>query len=453
MIEAENVYIGFGKAAKTLAFKQANRGESVVVIEESDQMYGGTCINIACIPSKFLYEMSTKPKVGGSEGDNYKTAVLNKKATIAKLRNSNLHKLVDQPTIKLLNARASFSDAHTLDIVYGNGQTDQVVGQRIFINTGAHPNIPDINGLSNDPHLVTSTELLDQERLPKSLVIIGGGFIGMEFATTFSQFGSQVTIINRHDSLVANFDEDVAQVIQQNFDQLGVRVLNGTQVTNVIDNGAYSTLSINSVNGAEQLVADTILVATGRSANIDGLSLEKAGISFNNRGVIVDKQLKTNVDGVWAMGDVRGGPQFTYISLDDYRIVFNQLYGDASKTTDEQELVPHTVFLNPPLSQIGLSEREAKRLGVSYRIGKVPVAGMPKAHILGNTSGFYKVLVGKDDKIIGATLLAPEAHEVINIISLAMHARLPYQYLRDQIYAHPTMAEGLNDAFEMINPV
>lgn len=449
MIEAKNVFIGFGKAAKTLAFKQAQKGESVVVIEKSDMMYGGTCINIACIPSKYLYEASKKPKVGDDK-DNYQTAILSKSATIAKLRHSNLHKLSDQASVKILNASASFVDKNTLDIKYANGTTDQVKGERIFINTGATPIIPDIEGLKGDPHMVTSTELLDQKRMPSNLAIIGGGFIGMEFATTYGQFGSKVTVIDNHEKFMANMDEDVATSVKNSFNELGVEFVQGAKVTKVTNLGDQSQIDL-SVNGdTVSIYADTILVSTGRRANVDGLNLDKAGVEYNQRGVVVNDTLQTNQPNIWAMGDVRGGEQFTFISLDDYRVVYSQLYGDKSKNLAEQANTPHTVFLNPPLSQIGIDEKTAKAEGIEYRVAKVPVAGMPKAHILGMPVGFYKALVGKDNQILGATILAPEAQEVINIISLAMHAHLPYQYLRDQIYAHPTMAEGLNDLFEGI---
>lgn len=449
MIKAKNVYIGFGKAAKTLAFRQAQRGESVVVIEESDQMYGGTCINIACIPSKLLYELSDKPQVGGLK-DNYKMAITKKRSVIGKLRYSNFHKLADQKTVKVLNGSASFIDQHTLNVKYLNGATEEVVGERIFINTGATSTIPDIPGLKESSRTVTSTDLLDQDHFPQSLAIIGGGYIGMEFATTYSQFGSKVTMINRNAEFMRGMDQDVSQAVKQNFDKAGIEVLQSAEVIRVQDQGSHAVLTVASDGSESQIMVDTILVATGRKPNIQGLNLEQAGIRYTEAGVAVDDHLRTNVQNIWAMGDVRGGAQFTFLSLDDYRIVYNQLYASGTKTTEEQVIIPKTIFLMPPLSQIGMSEREALDKKIEYRTGKVAVAGMPKAHILGHPNGFYKVLIDKEDHILGATIYAPEAHEIINIISLAMHANLPYQMLRDQIYSHPTMAEGLNDLFETI---
>lgn len=227
-------------------------------------------------------------------------------------------------------------------------------------------------------------------------------------------------------------------------------MLQSAEVVQVQDQGSRAVLTVASNGRESQITVDTILVATGRKPNIQGLNLDQAGVNYSEAGITVDDHLKTNVQNIWAMGDVRGGAQFTFLSLDDYRIVYNQLYAGGTKTTKEQVIVPKTIFLMPPLSQIGMSEKEALDKKIEYRTGKVAVAGMPKAHILGHPNGFYKVLVDKEDHILGATIYAPEAHEIINIISLAMHANLPYQMLRDQIYSHPTMAEGLNDLFETI---
>ena len=449
MIKAKNVFIGFGKAAKTLAFQMAKKGESVVVIEQSDQMYGGTCINIACIPSKFLYELSSKPKLGSLK-DNFHNAMMKKRGLIGKLRYSNFHKLSDLNDVKVLNGKASFIDKNTLKVNYKNGTSDTVEGERIFINTGATAFVPDIPGLKDSPRMVTSTEMLDLDNLPKELVIIGGGFIGMEFATTFTNFGSHVTIIEKMPKFMGKSDPEVREAVLDNFNEQGIDILENADVTKVVDQGTHSDVHV-VIDGKEKVLpANTILVSIGRRPNVGGLDLEKAGVDYSPRGVKVDDHLKTNVDNIWAMGDVRGGAQFTFISLDDYRIVYNSIYGDAHKSLQEQDVVPHTVFLTPVLSEIGMTEEQAQAEHIHYRKAKVSTMGMPKAHILGHPKGFFKALVGDDDRILGATIYAPDAQEVINIISLAMHANLPYQMLRDQIYAHPSMSEGLNSLFGAI---
>lgn len=449
MREAKNVFIGFGKAAKTLAFKLAQAGESVVMIEGSDQMYGGTCINIACIPSKLLYTLSMAPVVG-TKTRNYQQAVLNKRSVIGGLRTKNLHKIADLPAVTVLTGWAKFIDEHTLTVSYANGQTEQVHGERIFINTGAKAILPAIPGLVDSKFMVTSTEMLDQARLPQKLVIIGGGYIGLEFATTYQQFGAQVTILDNKAQFMARDEREVAQAVHAQFDQAGIEVVQDAQVTRVTDMGTHAEITATVAGQPQTFVADTILVATGRAANIAGLGLENTAIKTDAHGIVVDDHLRTTVANVWAMGDARGGAQFTYISLDDYRIVYDQLKGAGKKSLQEQELVPHTVFLNPPLSTIGLNEEQAKAQGIAYRVAKIPAGAMPKAHILGNPAGYLKALVAADDQILGATLYCEEAYEVINLISLAMHHHLPYQVLRDQIFAHPTMSEALNDLFETL---
>ncbi len=449
MREAKNVFIGFGKAAKTLAFKLAKAGESVVMIEGSDQMYGGTCINIACIPSKFLYTLSTAPVVG-TQARNYKQAVLSKRGLIGSLRMKNLHKIADLPAVTVLTGWAHFDDDHTVTVSYANGSSEQVHGERIFINTGAKAIMPAIPGLADSKFTVTSTEMLDQARLPKQLVIIGGGYIGLEFATTYQQFGAQVTILDRKTQFMARDEREVAQAVHDQFDQAGIKVIQDAQVLQVTDAGTQAQISATVAGTPQMFTADTILVATGRAANIANLGLEKTTIQTNDYGIVVDDHLRTDATNVWAMGDVRGGAQFTFISLDDYRIVYDQLMGQGKRSLQEQATVPHTVFLNPPLSTIGLNEEQATAQGINYRVAKLPAAAMPKAHILGNSAGYLKALVGDDDQILGATLFCVEAHEVINILSLAMHQHVPYQVLRDQIFAHPTMSEALNDLLELL---
>ncbi|MFD1318620.1 FAD-dependent oxidoreductase [Loigolactobacillus zhaoyuanensis] len=449
MREAKNVFIGFGKAAKTLAFKLAKAGESVIMIEGSDQMYGGTCINIACIPSKLLYTLSMEPVVGTKQR-NYHQAILNKRGLIGSLRTKNLHKIADLPAVAVLTGWAKFTDDHTLMVSYANGTSEQVRGERIFINTGAKAITPTIPGLSDSKFMVTSTEMLDQAHLPKQLVIIGGGYIGLEFATTYAQFGAQVTVLDKQKQFMSRDEREVAQAVHAQFDQAGIQVVQDVAVTQVTDAGPHAVINASVAGKPATFTADMILVATGRAANIKNLGLENTTIKTTARGIAVDDHLRTSAENVWAMGDVRGGAQFTYISLDDYRIVYDQLLGEGKRSLQEQEVVPHTVFLNPPLSTIGLNEEQVKAQGINYRVAKIPAAAMPKAHILGNSAGYLKALVGAENQILGATLFCVEAYEVINLISLAMHQHLPYQVLRDQIFAHPTMSEALNDLFETL---
>lgn len=450
MITAQNVFIGFGKAAKTLAGALANRGESVIMIEASDKMYGGTCINVACIPTKTLLTSSQNNRLGNAQ-ENYFNAIMNKNDVTGTLRYSNLHKLSDKATVTVLNGWAEFEAPKQLKVTYQNGKTDQISGDRIFINTGSTPIIPEITGLKDSIFMQTSETLMDQKRLPQKLVIIGGGYIGLEFASIYANFGSQVTIIDANDQFMPRDERELAVAVQRDLAAKGVQFELKAQVTKVVDQVGAARIEFERAGQAQQITADTILVATGRKANIAHLGLKNAGIATNQRGIIVDDHLRTNVKNIWAMGDVRGGAQFTYLSLDDYRIVLDQLVGDGKRTVLEQELVPHVVFLNTPVATIGINEEQAQKEQIAYKVGKLATKAVPKAHVLGNTTGYLKVLVSPEThEILGATLYCIDAQELINVVSLAMHQHLHYEVLRDQIYSHPTMTEAFNDLFATI---
>ncbi|GEL14969.1 FAD-dependent oxidoreductase [Pediococcus cellicola] len=450
MIAAKNVFIGFGKAAKTLAGALASRGESVIMIEASDKMYGGTCINVACIPTKTLLTSSQNNQLGNAQ-ENYLNAIVNKNDVTGTLRSSNLHKIADKATVTVLNGRAEFEAPKQLKVTYKNGKTDEISGERIFINTGSTPIIPDIPGLRDSRFAKTSETLMDQRELPRQLVIIGGGYIGLEFASIYANFGSQVTVLDAGNKFMPRDERELATAVKQNMAQKGVQFEANAQIEKVEDQPGEAVISFTQNGNTRKIAADTVLVATGRRANIDGLGLDKAGVKTNQHGIVVNDHLQTNVANIWAMGDVRGGAQFTYISLDDYRIVLDQLVGEGKRTLSEQALVPHVVFLNTPVATIGLNEEQAKAQNIAYQSGKIATATIPKAHVLGNTTGYLKVLVSPEThEILGATLYCVDAQELINTISLAMHQHIPYEVLRDQIYSHPTMTEAFNDLFSAI---
>lgn len=449
----KNLILGFGKAGKTLAYKLARKGEQVVLVEQSELMYGGTCINIGCIPSKLLLTLSEQRNESNLDAMSYyNNAIAIKQNRIAALRNKNLHKVVDLDSAEVLTGRAKFISDKTVEVKYINGMTDTINAERIFINTGATPKLPEVPGLHLGKFVYDTEALMDLDKLPDRLMILGGGLISAEFATTYAQFGSKVTIIQNSDTFLPTLERSTATAVFESLTELGVEVKFNTTINEVVENSSNITLNLVENNTPTNIIADALLVAIGRQPNIKNLGLENTNIITTKRGAIeVDDMLKTSVDNVWALGDVRGGPQFTYISLDDHRIILNQLFGDMTRSIKEQVNAPSTIFLNPPLANIGINEDEAKARGIKFRVATVPVITMPKAHVLGNTVGFYKALVGDDDLILGATIFAVEAQEVINIISTAMHNKLPYQTLRDQIFTHPTMAEGLNDLFEAIN--
>lgn len=438
MKRVQNIIIGFGKGGKTLAKFLAQKGEEVLVIEKSNQMYGGTCINIACLPSKRLI-------IEAANGVDFVDAVNGKNEMTAMLRNKNYHMLADEPTVTVLDGTARFTGNHQIAVTTKDGE-QRFEGQRIFINTGAQPIIPNIPGLKESSAILDSTAAMDHTALPKRLTIIGGGYIGLEFASMFAEYGSAVTVLDSHSDILLREDDDIRAVVKKDLEDSGVTFETGVQVTRVDD----TVVNYEKDGTSQQIAADRILVATGRRANTDGLGLENTDVQLDSRGnITVDDQLKTNVDNVWAIGDVKGGLQFTYISLDDFRIIRDQLYGNGQRKVSDRVNVPTSVFITPALSQVGLTEKEAQRQGIKYELKKLPVATIPKARVLQDPRGLFKALIdSQTNQILGATLYGPESYELINTISLAMNNKIPARVLAEQIYTHPTMTESFNDLFK-----
>ena len=325
-------------------------------------------------------------------------------------------------------------------------------GERIFINTGARPFVPSVEGLEISNRVHSSETLMDLEELPESLAILGSGFIGLEFAASYAKFGTKVTIIDMGDKILPREDEDVAQEVFESYKSLGVDFIFNAGIDKVEQDEKTVRIEY-SVNGKkDEIATEALLVATGRRANTEDLNLGAAGIKVSERGFIeVNKHLQTNKDHIFAMGDVNGGPQFTYVSLDDYRIVKSYLDGKGEYTRDDRQPIAFSAFLHPTFSKVGLSEREAREAGYKVKVAKLPVTAIPKAKILGNQTGLYKAVVDTDtDQILGVVLFGEESHEVINIVVLAMIMKQPYTLLANQIFTHPTMAEALNDLFGMI---
>ncbi len=443
MEKYENIIIGFGKGGKTLAKTLAAKGQSVLVIEKSQRMYGGTCINIGCIPSKSLI-------INGEKKLDFTTAVAHKEKLTGKLRNKNYHMVADEPTGTVLDGIAKFISDHVLEVTLPDQTTMQVEGEKIFINTGALPIILPIPGLATSNYLLDSTSAMDQNKLPETLVIIGAGYIGLEFAAMFASYGSKVVVLDAHQEFIPREDDDVSEMIYQDLTAAGISFHLGVSVDKVEDGEDFVSVTFTE-NGAEKTIkADKVLAATGRKPNTANLGLENTNIKVDDRGaIVVDDLLKTTAENVWAIGDVKGGLQFTYISLDDYRIILDQLVGESKRRVSDRNVVPYSVFITPPLSNVGLTEKAAKKAGVPYKLFKFMSAGVPKAQVLEDPKGMFKVLVDpENDQILGASIYAEESHEVINLIALAMKGQLPYTLLRDHIYSHPTMSEALNDVLK-----
>ena len=315
----KNIIIGFGKAGKTLAGTLAKHGEEVLVIEKDPKMYGGTCINVACLPTKNMI-------ISAHSGVSYEEALERKNQLTSMLRDKNYHKVADQKEATVLTAMAEFLDDHTLQVSDNSGQ-EQLTAERIFINTGAKPILPNINGLLDSKRVFTSTDLLDKNSQTKELVILGSGPIGLEFASMYAQFGSHVTVIDQAPMILGRFEPEIAEQAKKDLEEDGVKFLLESSLAKVTDTNDGVDLEVALPTGKRHLTADALLVATGRRANTDDLHLERTNIQTGSRGeIIVNDTLETSVNNVYALGDVAGSLQFTYISLDDWRIVANNLY-------------------------------------------------------------------------------------------------------------------------------
>lgn len=451
MKQYDAIVIGFGKGGKTLSGALAGAGKRVALIEKSDKMYGGTCINVGCIPSKSLvHSADYSAAQGGSfeeKAGRYAAAIAEKNRLTAMLRKKNFDKLDQNANVTVINGTAAFTGPRTVSV---NGE--ELEGGKIFINTGARPFLPPIPGLKESKRVYLSETLLDLEVLPRRLVILGGGYIGMEFASMYANFGSRVTVVQDGAVFLPREDREIAAAVLKSLENRGIRVLFSTKTTEIVDKADAVLLCADGPEGPVELEADAILAAAGRRPNVEGLGLDKAGVALTTRGAVqAGEDLRTTNPDVYAMGDVVGGLQFTYVSLDDFRVVKSQLLGDGSRTTANRGAVPYSVFLDPPFSRVGLSEQEARGQGCEVRIAKLPAAAIPKAQVLQKTDGLLKAVIdAKTGKILGAHLFCAESHEIINLLKLAMDAGIPYTVLRDGIYTHPTMAEALNDLFAAV---
>ncbi|MFR5413832.1 MAG: FAD-dependent oxidoreductase, partial [Enterocloster bolteae] len=365
------VIIGFGKGGKTMAGALGAAGKKVALIEKSDRMYGGTCINVGCIPTKSLvYRAGLAAAKGGSFEEKaaaYKAAMEQKEDLTARLRGKNYQKLDSNPNITVIDGTASFQSPHVVE-VEKDGRTFQVEGEQIFINTGSSAFIPPIEGLKGNPYVYTSEGLLNLTELPSRLVIIGGGYIGVEFSSIYASFGSKVTILQDGDIFLPREDEEIAGAVRESLESRGIRVMTGVKVKALEQAEGKALVAVDNGKEVQKLEAEAVLVATGRRPNTAGLNLEAAGVEIGPRGgIVTDDSLTTTAPHIYAMGDVRGGLQFTYISLDDFRIVKSKVLGDGSYTLKERGAVPYSVFLIPPFSRVGLSEKEAVEKGYKVK--------------------------------------------------------------------------------------
>ncbi|MBJ8325844.1 FAD-containing oxidoreductase [Streptococcus pacificus] len=437
MKEYDLLVIGFGKGGKTLAAKMAAKGKSVAMVEQDPLMYGGTCINIGCIPTKtMLHSVET--------GHDFKAVMSEKEAVTKRLRQKNYDMLAKAQTVDVYTAKARFISNKVVEIS-SQGDTKQLTAKNIVINTGVVSNVLPIPGLLESKNVYDSTQMQTLTTQPKTLGIIGGGNIGLEFANLYTQLGTKVTIFDPQDRIFSREEELISQMAQEYMEEDGISFQLSSTITRVKNDNDKTVI----VTDKGDFAFDVVMYATGRIPNTKDLGLENTDIKTTANGaIVVDEYRQTTVSDVFAVGDVNGGPQFTYVSLDDFRIVYDYLMGDKSYSLTHRSNVPNTTFTNPPLARVGLDEKMAKEQGLPYKVNSLKVAQMPRAHVNNDLRGVFKVVVHEETKeILGATIYGAEAHEIINLITIAMDNQIPYTYFQKQIFTHPTMAENLNDLF------
>ena len=447
-IDVEVLVIGWGKGGKTLAGALGRAGRTVAVIERSRKMYGGGCINIACVPTKDLVHSAESRRDGDDPQAWFEQAVAGRDALTERLRARNHAMLDEVDTITLIDGEARFTGARMVEVTAGPDRLT-VRADTVIINTGSEPSRPDIPGVTGT-RVHDSVSIQHVHPLPQRLVIVGGGYVGLEFAGMFAHFGSQVTVVDHGDRLLRREDADVAAGVVALLAEVGVEFALGAHTERIEEGPDAASVTVRTEAGTHTLTADAVLLATGRRATTAGLGLRAAGVQVDDRGfIVVDEHLRTSAPGVFAVGDVNGGPQFTYISLDDHRIVMDQLTGDGVRTTADRVAVPSTIFLTPPLARVGMTETQAREGGRPVLVATrriADIAAMPRPKIVGETHGLIKVVVDPaTDLILGATVFSVDSQEVINLIALAMRAGVTASALRDGIWTHPSSTEALNE--------
>ncbi|OHR80509.1 dihydrolipoamide dehydrogenase [Staphylococcus sp. HMSC34C02] len=396
--------------------------------------------NHGCIPSKVLVH-------DGMDGTDFGSAFSRKKDVVRALNKKNYDNLANDANIDVFTYKAQFKSNTEVNLVSEDGSVAQTLtADKIVINTGAKSNIPAIKGIETAQHLYDSRGLLNISYQPKHLVIIGGGYIALEFASMFANFGTKVTVLEYGSQIMPREDQDVVTHAIKDLEDKGISFITNVETQAFKNEGNQTTVVTTQGNFS----ADAVLLATGRVPNTD-LALEHTDIELGERGEIkVNAHLQTSVAHIYAAGDVKGGLQFTYISLDDYRILQSELFGDRSRTTGNRGTIPYSVFIDPPLSRVGLTAKEAQSQGYNYIENTLLVSQIPRHKINNDARGIFKVVINKDnDMILGATLYGKESEEIINLIKLAIDQHIPYQTLRDTIYTHPTIVESFNDLFNI----
>jgi pyruvate/2-oxoglutarate dehydrogenase complex dihydrolipoamide dehydrogenase (E3) component len=460
MAKAERVEVlvlGSGAGGKLLAWEMAKAGRRTAVVER--KWIGGSCPNINCLPSKNEVKSAEVADVV-RHAEAFGTVVTGARTDMAKVV-ARKRKMVEglvavhleryrASGAELILGQARFVAPKTVEVTLNDGGTRLLSGDRVFLNLGTRPFLPPIPGLAEAA--LTNIELLELDRLPERLIVIGGGYVGLEFAQAYRRFGSRVTVVERGTQVLAQEDPDVADALQRLFADEGIDVLLSTGTLRVDGLRGALSVAVRTRDGERAIEASDVLAATGRAPNTAGIGLEVAGVELDARGyIVVNERLETSAEGVWAIGECAGSPQFTHISEDDFRVIRDNL-GGGNRTT-RGRLVPFCVFTDPPLARVGLNEAEARRRGVAVRVATLPSREVLRTWATGETRGFMKAIVdAQHDDILGFTMFGAEAGEVMAVVQTAMMAGLPFTSLREAIFTHPTMAEGLGPLFGNVGP-
>ena len=450
------IVIGAGQAGGPLSTALAEAGKKTAIIERIH--VGGTCINEGCTPTKTMVASARVAYLTRRAADYGvhtgpisidMTVVRKRKRDIVdSFRNGSQRRIEGTEGVDLLMGEAHFTGPKTLEVRLADGETRQLTAETIFINAGARPSKPTLRGLDTVP-ILDSTSIMELDIVPQHLLVLGGGYVGLEFGQMFRRFGSQVTIIQRGPRLLAREDDDVADQVADILREDGLEILLETTPLHVEQVGdGKIQLTVKTPTGERTLTGSHLLIAAGRTPNTDWLNLPVTGVITDKHSFIqVDDRLETNIPGIYALGDIKGGPAFTHISYDDFRIIRTNLLENGNATIAER-LVPYTVFIDPQLGRVGLSEAEARAKGYHIKVAKMPMNYVARALEVDESRGFMKVIVdASTSQILGCAVLGIEGGEIMAMLQIAMMGKLPYTVLQNAVFAHPTLAEALNNLF------
>jgi pyruvate/2-oxoglutarate dehydrogenase complex dihydrolipoamide dehydrogenase (E3) component len=452
------VVFGSGQGGQLIAWHLARAGRRAALVER--RLIAGSCPMIACMPSKNEVWGARVAHLArhGAQFGVVTSSVTTDMATVLRRKRDMVSHEVD---LHLQNFRATgteliMGNGHlvapkTLEVRLNDGGTRVLAGDQIFLNLGTHPAIPAISDLEAARPL-THIEALELDYAPAHLIVLGGGYVGLEMAQAYRRFGSRVTVIEPGPRVISREDADVSDEIQRILSDEGVQLVTAAETRGVRGrSGEQVSVTVRTPSGEQQIEGSDILVATGRVPNTAGIGLEEAGVELDARGYIrVNERLETTASNVWAIGECAGSPHFTHVSVDDFRIIRDNLAGGSRTTRDR--IVPYCLFTDPPLAHVGLTERDAESQRIAVRVARLSVSAVLRTHTTDETRGFMKALIGGDDRILGFTMIGAEAGEVMTVVQTAMLAGLPYQRLRDAVIAHLTMAEGLGPLLGNLPP-